>query len=227
MYFKSRESAGEQLAERLSHYRDDRAAVVALSEGGVMVGRTIADKLNLPLTMLLSRDINLPNDTSILGTVDQSGGFVYNSMFSVGQLEEYITEYHTYIEAEKLQAVSELNQILARQGLADRHAFTDHVAILVSDGIKHGAAFDSALSYLKPIRLKRLVVACPIASIEAVDRMHIIADELHVIGVAPEYLDTEHYYDYNNLPNNDEILTKLDDWGGEQPVADKPQRKYT
>ncbi|HEX9594978.1 MAG TPA: hypothetical protein VF996_02530 [Candidatus Saccharimonadales bacterium] len=227
MYFKNRKAAGVKLAERLAKYRDDTAVIMALSEGGVVVGRTMADKLNLPLTMLLSRDINLPNDTSVLGTVDQTGGFVYNSMFSVGQLEEYVTEYHNYMETEKIHRVSELNHILARHGLTDRHAFKDHVVILVSDGVKNGAAFDSAINYLKPIRLKRLVVASPVASIEAIDRMHIIADELHVVGVTPEYLETDHYYDDNKLPESNKILEKLDDWGGDQPVADKPKRTYT
>lgn len=227
MYFKNRKVAGKRLAERLAKYRDDIGAIMALSEGGVIVGRAIADKLRLPLTMLLSRDILLPNDTSVLGTVDQTGGFVYNSMFSVGQLEEYVTEYHNYLESEKLHRISELNQILSRHGITDRHAFKDHVVILVSDGIKNGAAFDSALNYLKPIRLKRLIAATPVASVEAVDRMHIIADELHVIGVAEDYFDTNHYYDKNDLPSSDEILKKLDEWGEEEPVADKPHRTYT
>lgn len=227
MYFKNRKTAGKQLAERLARYRDDKAVVIALSEGGVLVGRTLADKLHLPLTMLLSRDILLPNDTSVLGTVDQNGGFVYNSMFSVGQLEEYVTEYHNYLEAEKMHQVSELNQILSRHGLTDRHAFKDHVVILVSDGIKNGAAFDSALNYLKPVRLKRLVAASPIASVEAVDRMHIIADELHVVGVVEDYLDTDHYYDNSKMPPADKLLDKLDDWGHEEAVADKPHRTYT
>lgn len=227
MYFKNRKTAGLQLAERLARYQNDKAVLMALSEGGVILGRAIADKLNIPLTMLLSRDINLPNEASILGTVDQNGGFIYNSMYSVGQLEEYIGEYHNYLEAEKIQRVSELNQILAKHGLTDKHALTDHVVILVSDGVRHGAAFDSALNYLKPIRLKRLIIASPVASIEAVDRMHTIADELHVISVTPEFLDTNHYYEYNTLPSTEKIMQKLDDWGGSEPVADKPQRQYT
>jgi len=227
MYFKNRKTAGLQLAERLARYCDDTGVVVALSEGGVLVGRALADQLNMPLTMLLSRDIQLPNEPSVLGTVDQTGGFVYNSMFSVGQLEEYVTEYHNYLDAERMHKISELNQVLSRHGLSDRHAFKDHVVILVSDGVKNGAAFDSALNYLKPIRLKRLIAAAPIASIEAVDRMHIIADELHVIGVADDYLDTDHYYDSNNLPSSDKIMSKLDDWSDDRPVADKPHRTYT
>ena len=227
MYFKNRKEAGQHLAERLAKYKDDTGVIVALSEGGVMVGRKIADELNMPLTMLLSRDINLPNDTSILGTVDQDGGFVYNSMFSVGQIEDYVSEYHNYLEAQKLHQISELNQILSKHGLMDRHSFMDHVVILVSDGIRNGAAFDSSLNYLKPIRIKRLVVATPVASIEAVDKMHIIADELHVIGVTEDYLDTNHYYDHNKMPNNDKLMEQLDDWGEPEPVADKPHRTYT
>ena len=53
MYFESRIHAGQQLAAQLfEKYRYENCAVVALSDGGVMVGEQIAAQLHCVLTML-------------------------------------------------------------------------------------------------------------------------------------------------------------------------------
>jgi putative phosphoribosyl transferase len=46
----------------------------------------------------------------------------------------------------------------------------------------------------------------PVASVEAVDRMHVLADELHVLNVVENYIDTNHYYDTNEVPERDVII---------------------
>jgi predicted phosphoribosyltransferase len=225
MYFKNRQDAGLKLAERLERYVDDTVVVMALTDGGILVGEVIARYLRGTLTLLLTKDIPLPGDTSIVGTIDQSGGFTYNSMFSAGQIEEFVSEYHNYLEAEKINAAHDINQMLAQNGLIDRSGLRDKVVILVSDGVKNGTSFDAAMNYLKPVRLKRLVAVAPVAAVPAVDRMHIIADELHVLSVTDNFLNTDHYYDENELPAHGDLVKKLNPLS--QTVADKPHRTYT
>jgi predicted phosphoribosyltransferase len=144
-------------------------------------------------------------------------------------LEEFVTEYHHYLEAEKMNKTHAINQILGQYGLFDRHVLRDSVVILVSDGLRHGASLDAAVNYLKPVRLKQLVVAVPVASVNAVDRMHIAADEMHVLSATENFLDINHYYDDNQLPSNTEIMQKLDTVGApvQNPsVAQKKGRTY-
>lgn len=225
MYFKNRQEAGQILAQRLARFIDDTVVVMALSDGGVIVGGEIAKYIHGSLTLLLTRDIPLPGENSIIGTIDQSGGFTYNNMFTAGQIEEFVNEYHNFFEAEKINAAHEINHVLSRSGLIDRDVFRDKVLVLVSDGVKNGTSFDAAMSYLKPVRLKRLIAVSPVASVPAVDRMHIIADELHVLNVTDNYIETNHYYDENKLPSRETILESLDRL--ESTVADKQHRTYT
>ena len=57
MYFESRSQAGAKLADQvLKKYRYENCAVVALGEGGVLVGEQIAVKLHCVLMMLLSEE---------------------------------------------------------------------------------------------------------------------------------------------------------------------------
>ena len=58
-------------------------------------------------------------------------------------------------------------------------------------------------------RIKRLIVTTPIASVDAVDRMHILGDELHVIGVTENFMGTNHYYDNNDIPDRDTIVKMI------------------
>ena len=60
MYFESREEAGAQLAARLfDKYRYENCAVVALSDGAVLVGEQIAAALHCVLTLLLIENIDV------------------------------------------------------------------------------------------------------------------------------------------------------------------------
>ena len=68
---------------------------------------------------------------------------------------------------------------------------------------------DVVLDFLKPVRIQRLVIATPVASVELVDKVHLIADELHILDVKPNYLDTNHYYDQNDLPSHEETIAKI------------------
>lgn len=209
MYFTNRAQAGGMLAAELEKYRFENTIVVALSEGGVLVGEPIAQYVHAVLTMLLSEEITVPGENTSIGSIDQDGGFSYNSELSAGQMDEYQAEYLNYFEGQKMEKFHEINQLLGDGGILDKDMLRDHSVILVSDGLKGTSQLDAAASFLKPIRIQRLVVVAPIASVAAVDRLHIMADELHILNVADNYLDTDHYYDDNTIPSREEIVAKI------------------
>lgn len=212
MYFSSRIEAGYKLAVELAPlYRYENCVVVALSDGGVQVGQQIAAALHCALTMLLVEDIEVPGEGVSFGTMNQSGRFIYDGMLSAGEIEDYYTEFHGYLEDQKREKMSKMNQLLGSGGIVDETMLREHVVILVSDGFPNGASLEAAADFLKPLNVKRFVVAAPIASVTAIDRMHILADELHVLGVTDNYLDTNHYYDVNDVPSHEVTVATLND----------------
>jgi putative phosphoribosyl transferase len=211
MYFKSRSEAGYRIAIELMPYRYENCVVVALSDGAVQVGRQIAASLHCTLTMLLVEHIDVPGEGQTFGTLNQSGRFVYNGMFSAGEVEEYYNEFHSYLEDKKRERFQQINRLLGYGGLVSEGMLRGQVVILVSDGLQNGASLDSAADFLKPVRVQRLIMVTPIASVEAVDRMHILADELHVLGVTDNFLDVNHYYEVNDVPTHDETVRTLND----------------
>lgn len=210
MYFESRAHAGQVLAAQLlEKYRYEDCAIIALSDGGVVVGEQIATQLHCVLTMLVTETIEVPGESLSIGAVSQAGNFTYNSEFSSGEIDEYASEFHGYLDDQKRQAFSRINRLVGDGGVISRELLRERVIILVSDGFTDGAIISVALDYLKPIRIKKLVVAAPVATIPAVDQLHVAADELHILDVKENYMGTNHYYDNNDIPSREDSIAKI------------------
>lgn len=210
MYFESRSQAGQILAEQLfEKYRYEDCAVVSLSDGGVEVGEMIATRLHCVLTMLLVEDIQIPGEGLSFGGVSQNGNFTFNSEFTSGQIQAFSSEFHGYLEEQKRVAFQKINRLLGDGGVIDHDMLRDRVVILVTDAISSGGVLDAAMDFLKPIRTQKIIVATPVATVEAVDKLHVIADELHVLDVKTNYLGPNHYYEQNELPSREETIAKI------------------
>lgn len=212
MYFENREQAGQLLAQLMTdRYRYENCVVVALGDGGVLVGEQIAAALHCLLTMLLIEDIEVPGESMSFGGVSQSGGFTYNGSFSSGEIDEYTSEFHGYLEEKKREAFQKINRLIGDGGVIDNDMLRDHVVILVSDGLDNGAAIDVTMDFLKPIRLQRIIIATPLASVPAVDKLHMVADELHVLDVKENFMGVDHYYTQNEIPSHEDTIAKINE----------------
>jgi putative phosphoribosyl transferase len=210
MYFKSRTEAGVALAEKLApKYANKDCAILALNDGGVLIATQIALRLRSVLMLMLTEAIELPREPDALASVTQGGSFTYNSAYSPGQIEELEGEYRTFIDQEKIQKTHDINTLLGAGTLIRRDLLVNHNVILVSDGLSSGFPLDAAYNFLKPLKIKSLVIATPLASVPAVDRMHILGDEIYCLGVIEDYLSTEHYYEVNDVPDHHIIVETI------------------
>jgi len=212
MYFASRLQAGRVLASQLvKKYRFENCAVVALNDGGVMVGAQIARQLHCVLMMLLSAEIDLPREPEAIAGITSEGNFSYNQKYSSGEIEEMVSEYHGVIEQEKLTQLHKMNELLGSGGMVRKDLLKGHNVILVTDGFKNSFLLDMAMEFLKPMNIERLIVATPLASVQAVDRMHILADEIVCLDVLEELSDVNHYYDKQDIPDHETVVKTIED----------------
>lgn len=211
MYFVNRSQAGAQLAEQvMENYRYENCAVVAIGEGGVLIGEQIAVKLHCVLMLLLSQSIDIPGEGLKFGAVSQTGQFTYNSQFSDGEIYEYTSEFHGYLEEQKRQAHQKINRLLGDGGILDKDMLKDRTVILASDGFGDDlSSLDVALSFLKSVRIERLVVAVPFCGVAAVDKLHMTVDEMHILDVKENFMGVNHYYEDNQLPSKEETIEKI------------------
>ncbi len=191
-------------------YRYENCAVVALGDGGVMVGAQIASQLHCVLMLLMSSEIMLPQEPEAIAGITSSGEVAFNRNYSAGQLDELSNEYHGLIEQQKLTQMHDLNRLVGSGGTIDRDLLKGQNIVVVSDGLKTGFELDLVAQFLKPIAIEKLVVATPFASVQAVDRMHVLADDLYCLNVITDYVDTDHYYDKKDVPDHATVLKTIE-----------------
>ena len=210
-YFPSRQAAGDLLADQLAKYRYEDCAVIALSDGGVVVGAQIAAQLHCPLNMLLTDSIHLQGEHDVLAQIDHFGDVTFNDLYSVGELEDMRSENFNYIEQQKIQKVFEMNRLVGQGGVIKADLLRRRNVIVVSDGLANGLSMRAAAEYLKPIRIERLIMVTPFASVSAVDLMHILADEIICLNVLEDIISIDHYYDDNRLPPHEKVVRIIED----------------
>lgn len=206
MYFKSRAEAGRLLADKLAAYQQSNTAVVALTPGAVIVGAQIAMRLHSALAMLMTENITLPGESEPLAAITADNTFTYNNKFSTGELEEMHAEYLGVIEGQRLEKLHKLHALLGHGGEIHRELLTRHVVILVSDGLSTGLSLDIASDYFKSIKIEKLIIVTPVASINAVDKMHLAGDGIVCLSTIDNYIETNHYYEDNTIPPMEDLV---------------------
>ncbi len=211
MYFASRMQAGRMLSARLKDkYRYENCAIMSIDDGGVMVGAQIAVDLHCVLTLMTSAEIKLPLEPTAVAGITGTGALAYNSQYAKGELDDMLSENRGYFEQEKLRSMHELNHMLGHMGTIDKRLLRGHNIIVVSEGVKSAFEIDMAYEFLKPIMIEKLIFAVPFASVSAVDRMHVLGDELVCLDVLEDYIGTNHYYDDNDIPSHSTIVDALE-----------------
>jgi putative phosphoribosyl transferase len=114
------------------------------------------------------------------------------------QLKQVIAE-----EQERLQKYGE---IFHREGLPD---LTGKSVLLVDDGLATGATTEAAVEAVKRKGARRIIVAAPVASTNAVERLGRVANDVRILFVDPEFDAVGRYYDSFSQTTDEEVLDLL------------------
>lgn len=203
MIFKNRQEAGAKLASVLVSYKDKDAIIVALPRGGVVLGREIADSLGLPLDLVVPRKIGAEFDEEYaIGAITEEGDVVWNEKERAAASVEYIKRA---VVRERAEAKRRLH--VYREGLGTRD-FKNKIVIIVDDGIATGLTMRAAILTVMAGGPKKIIVAVPVSSPEAVAEIKKEVDEMVVLA-APEFLGSIGQF-YEDFPQvEDRIVISL------------------
>lgn len=202
-YFKDRQEAGKLLAEQLMDYAPQNCAVLALSEGGLVVGAEVAKKVHASLFLLSMEDITLPRELVPLATMTNAGTFTYNHSLSNADLEEITNESRNLIDQMKLETFQKLNRLISKDGPINKQLLNRHQVIVVSDGIYNGLSLDVASDFLRPVASKGIVVATPLCNGEVVDKIRLMSDAFYCLDFVSDEFPLSHYYTDDSVPDHD------------------------
>jgi predicted phosphoribosyltransferase/pimeloyl-ACP methyl ester carboxylesterase len=175
MHYRDRADGGRRLAEELAPLAAQGPVVVALPRGGVPVGVEVARALAAPLEILAVRKIGAPGNPELaVGAVAEDGSGVLDQR-SADMLGMTQAMLDATLERESL----ELRRRVARyrQGRAPMD-LGGRAVIVVDDGMATGMTDLAAVRALRKRGATPIVVAVPVASVEAVATLEEEADRV-------------------------------------------------
>ena len=209
-YFESRAMAGAKLASKLiGKYRYEDTTILALDRGGVAVGYQVATYLNAHLQFLVTEVVHISDESLDFATVLPGGVVASNPKMSKPEQDYYYSEYMGELDTKLREARSRVNRETDINDISPE-SLRGHNIILVSDGLKTSTILDAAVLWLKPAHVEKMILACPVISVDALDRAHILMDELCILGTTPNFLKTSHYYDDDDIPDKDMTRKMID-----------------
>jgi putative phosphoribosyl transferase len=205
MTFASREDAGLKLGRCLQDQGVRADLVLGLPRGGVVVAAAVARILRLPLDVLIVRKIGHPRQREFaVGALAEHGvmlldeGVIGGDPIIREELKAVIQEEKDRLQAYQTRFHPEGAPVLA-----------DKAVLLVDDGLATGATTEAAALSVKRQRARTVVVAAPVASTNAVDRLARVADEVRVLCVDPGFDAVGRYYDTFAQTTDEEVLGLL------------------
>jgi len=203
--FTSREDAGRKLGEHLRDEGVQADLVLGLPRGGVVVAAEVAHILQAPLDVLIVRKIGHPLHREFaVGALAEGGVVVFDEVASRGNanvragLEEIVEE-----EKERMQAYQ------AKFHLDGPPQLVGKAVLLVDDGLATGATTEAAVISARRRNARTVVVAAPVASINAVERLKRAADDVRVLWADPDFDAVGRYYDVFSQTTDEEVLDLL------------------
>lgn len=205
MVFQNRKEAGVKLAEALSKFKDDDVIVFALPRGGVVLGVEIAEELDAPLDLVITKKIGHPfNSEYAIGAVAESGEPLYNE----AELRRVDASWHRS-EEERMRAELKRRR---RDYFGDREQedLAGKVAIIVDDGIATGLTMMAAIKYLRDQGAERIVVAIPVTPYDTAQRLKELADDLVSLQIDRYYRGAvgAYYKDFRQV-SDEEVIALL------------------
>lgn len=192
MAFSNRAEAAERLAELLWPWQSGHPVVVAVAPSGVATAVAVAHALGTPLDAVAVHELTVRGiPPGVLGAAAANGAIIANPVIakSLG-----IDPHRLGLEAQRASARSAALHRALRD-LLPAHQLAGRTALLVNDGIVTGAAASLAVIALRDQGVKELVLAVPVGTRAALERLRPRVDALVCVREMPWPRPVEEWYE--------------------------------
>lgn len=203
MRFKDRNDAASKLIPYLDKYKDEKGVVLAIPRGGVPIAYHIAKKFNLPLELLMTKKIGHPaHEEFAIGAVSMEGHII----------DEERDISQSYIDKEVTRIRKALKESY-KKFMGDHIPLSlEHkVVIIIDDGVATGNTILSSIKMLRQRNPKKIVVAVPVASYEAAEKIRKLVDDFICLYIPTPFVGVGmHYFNFTQV-SDEEVIQLLKD----------------
>lgn len=222
MVFANREQAALRLVPKLEIYRGQHPLVLAIPRGAVPMGEIVVNSIGGELDLLLVTKVTSDDRPELaLGAVSETGlvhweDHAFHSGFDRDQLDQLA----------RAAVVSLVRRRSDYAPLVRQSSVEGRVVIIVDDGIATGATISVAIEAVRARNPKRLLVATPVASSQAVQKLQSLVDELIVLHVPKNFLAVSQFYDHFDQVSDGDVTRILNESRKKRPMQEAFSRGH-
>lgn len=204
--FEDRKEAGKKLANALTKFSNKKLIVLAIPRGGVVVGYEVAEKLSVPLDVIVPRKLRAPNQPELaIGAVTEDGTIILDK-----ELANSLNISDDYINSERKRQKLEIERRLLvykeEKKIIDLTGFD---VIVVDDGIATGATMEAALVSVRKRGAKAIILAVPVASSSSLNMLKKWADEIVCLYTPSIFFAIGQFYRNFEQTTDEEVKSLL------------------
>lgn len=206
--YTNREEAGDKLASYLEKYKGMNGVVLAIPRGGVPIGCIIAKEIRFKLDLALSKKIGHPLQPEYaIGAVSLTDCFI----------EDYTEVPKDYIQKEEQRIRERLKEMyVSYMGENTTPVdLKDKIVIITDDGLATGRTMLSTIAMVKKQNPKRLIVAVPVSSENALQRIAREADEVVCPFIPRAFTGVAAFYEDFTQVNDEEVRSYIQEFKNE------------
>ena len=184
--FSDRVEAGRLLGAELAKRKlPANVIVLALPRGGVPVGLEVAKILHAPLDVVVVRKLGVPWQPELaMGAIAGSSEQVLNKEL-IADLRVSRQEINAVVAKERAEV--ERREKLYRAG-RPAPDLRGRVVLLVDDGLATGSTMLVAARYVRAFKPAKMIIAVPVGSDEACERLKKQADDFLCLATPPSFM---------------------------------------
>ncbi len=222
--FQDRADAGRALAPAVKDCALHRPLVLGLPRGGVPVAFEVAMAIDADLDVMVVRKLGVPYQPELaFGAIASGGVRVFNEdvLRMLPELDDQAVD----------QVVARGSSELARREAAFRGdrpypGFTNRDVVVVDDGLATGATMRAAVLAVRLGKPRRVLVAVPTGSAEAVKRLSDEADDVICLDKPAHFMSVGSFYQRFDQTTDEEVRRLLEQaWLQRAKTTGKPGRK--
>ena len=206
--YENRREAAKILLEMLKKDRYKNGIVLGVPRGGIVLAKVIAEGLQLPFDIIITRKIGMPNNPeAAIGSVTQNKKMILNHDM-MQRLE--LTEEDVKDNIEK---ASKEVEVCLKKYRGDRPLpnLEKKEVIICDDGIATGYTIKAAVESIKPENPKKIILAVPVAPPNVIKELKKYVDKI-VCPLTPDFfVAVSQFYRGFAQVEDEEVIKLLED----------------
>jgi len=186
--------------------KEDDWNIIAVSKGGLELGRHIKGRLKNPLEILFLEAIMAPNNAECeVARVSETEEIVLNENL----IDAFEIQYdYIYGEAHRKHEEDILSSIYQYRKGRPFPSMQNRVVLLVDEGSETGTKFMTALKTVLAQKPKAVYIAVPVLPKDVLEVLETFVDEIFFLYDIDDYVETDLYY--KNLEEiDDEAIEQI------------------